>query len=149
MRYNYGQYDGQEFPTPESLFAYDQIFDFILAYGDQALEAMRQLQDADAEILEKLLQDGLLEKAAGRFRLTPRALTLMQRRALMEIFAQLPRGDREGHPTVHAGAGSERLEGTRPYQFGDPVSELDLLASLRQALARHQRRWPTGFTNPL
>ncbi len=136
MRYNYGQYDGQEFPTPESLFAYDQIFDFILAYGDQALEAMRQLQDADAEILEKLLQDGLLEKAAGRFRLTPRALTLMQRRALMEIFAQLPRGDREGHPTVHAGAGSERLEGTRPYQFGDPVSELDLLASLRQALAR-------------
>jgi uncharacterized protein with von Willebrand factor type A (vWA) domain len=33
--------------------------------------------------------------------------------------------------------GGERTEGTRAYQFGDPVSELDLTATLRNALQRH------------
>ncbi len=136
MRYKYGEFDGSEFPTPDSLFNYDRIFDFILEYGDNALEALNHLDAADAQILEQLIQDGLLDKSGGRFHLTPRAVNAMQRKALMEIFANLPRGSREGHPTTDAGAGAERLEGTRPYQFGDPISELDLTQSLRNALAR-------------
>ena len=136
MRFNYGEFDGSEFPTPESLFATDSIFDFILSYGDQALEALAKLQPADSDILEQLIKDGLLEKAAGKFRLTPRAINAMQRKALMEIFAHLPRGGRDGHPTTNAGTGAERLEGTRKYQFGDPISELDMLQSLRNAMAR-------------
>src|SRR5437868_257115 len=136
MKYAYGEYDGQEFPTPDSLFDYDQIMDFILEYGDKALDALEQLNPADAEILEKMLQDGMLDKVAGRYRLTPRAINQMQHRALMEIFAHLPRGTRESHQTTSPGAGAERLEGTKKYQFGDPISELDLNASLRNAVAR-------------
>ena len=136
MLFNYGEFDGSEFPTPESLFATDSIFDFILSYGDQALEALAKLQPADSDLLEQLIKDGLLEKTAGKFRLTPRAINAMQRKALMEIFAHLPRGSRDGHPTTNAGAGADRLEGTRKYQFGDPISELDMLQSLRNAMAR-------------
>ena len=33
----------------------------------------------------------------------------------------------EGHDTTHVGPGGERMETTRPYQFGDPVSEVDIL----------------------
>ncbi len=137
MRYKYGEFNGQDFPTPDSLFDHDRIFDFILAYGENALEALNNLSPADAEILDQLIKDGLLDKAGGRFHLTPRAVNAMQRKALMEIFAHLPRGSRDGHPTTHAGAGAERLEGTKLYQFGDPVSELDLTASMRNALARN------------
>lgn len=137
MRYKYGEFDGQDFPTPDSLFDHDRIFDFILAYGENALEALNNLSPAEAEILEQLIQDGLLDKAGGRFHLTPRAVNAMQRKALMEIFAHLPRGSRDGHPTTNAGAGAERLEGTKLYQFGDPVSELDLTQSMRNALARN------------
>ena len=136
MRYAYGEYDGEDFPTPDSLFGYDQIMDFILEYGEKALDAMDKMDPADAEILEKLLKDGMLDKVAGKYRLTPRAINAMQRRALMEIFAQLPRGSREGHPTTNPGAGADRLEGTKKYQFGDPISELDLNATLRNAVAR-------------
>ena len=136
MRYTYGEFDGSEFPTPDSLFANESIFDFILTYGDQALEAFAKLQPAEADILEQLIKDGMLEKAAGRFRLTPRAINAMQRKALMEIFAHLPRGSRDGHPTANAGAGADRLEGTRKYHFGDPISELDMLQSLRNAMSR-------------
>jgi uncharacterized protein with von Willebrand factor type A (vWA) domain len=136
MRYAYGEYDGQEFPTPDSLFNYDQIMDFILEYGENALDAMNNMNPADAEILEQLMQEGMLDKVAGRYRLTPRAVNAMQRKALMEIFSQLPRGSREGHPTTNPGAAADRLEGTKKYQFGDPISELDLNATLRNAVAR-------------
>ncbi len=137
MKYAYGEFDGQEFPSPDSLFDYDQIMDFILEYGEKALDALDQMNPADAEILEKMIKDGLLDKAAGRFRLTPRAINQMQRKALMEIFANLPRGSRESHPTQNPGAGAERLEGTKKYQFGDPISELDLNATLRNAMQRN------------
>ncbi len=92
MRYAYGEYDGQEFPTPDSLFDYNQIMDFVLAYGDKALDALAKLNPEDAQMLEKLMQEGMLEKVAGKFRLTPRAINAMQHKALMEIFANLPRG---------------------------------------------------------
>jgi len=136
MKYAYGEFDGEEFPTPDSLFDYDQIMDFILEYGDRAMEALEKMNPADAEILEKMIQEGMLEKAAGKFRLTPRAVNQMQRKALMEIFAHLPRGSRESHPTANPGAGAERMEGTKKYVFGDPISELDLNASMRNAMAR-------------
>jgi uncharacterized protein with von Willebrand factor type A (vWA) domain len=82
------------------------------------------------------MDEGMLDKVAGRYRLTPRAINAMQRKALMEIFTQLPRGTREGHPTTNPGAGADRLEGTKKYQFGDPISELDLNTTLRNAVAR-------------
>jgi Ca-activated chloride channel homolog len=136
MHYAYGEYDGHEFPTPDSLFDYDKIMEFILEYGDKALDALSQIAPADAEILEKMMQEGMLDKVAGRYRLTPRAVHAMQRKALMEIFSHLPRGARESHPTSNPGAASERLEGTKKYQYGDPISELDLNATLRNAVAR-------------
>jgi Ca-activated chloride channel homolog len=55
----------------------------------------------------------------------------------MEVFANLRQGQREGHPKVTAGQGGERIEGTKPYQYGDPVSELDLHTTLHNALTRH------------
>ena len=148
MKYFYGEFDGQEFPTQDQLFGFDQLMNFIMQYGDQALKAIEQMlqnpkDEAQSELLEQLIEEGLLDKdGKGKLRLTPRAVTRMQRRALMEVFANLRAGQREGHEKVTPGQGGERIEGTKPYQFGDPVSELDLHQTLRNALARH------GLPNP-
>src|SRR5262249_36115413 len=69
-------------------------------------------------------------------KLTPRAIGRMQRKALMEVFANLREGQREGHEKITPGLGGERIEGTKQYQYGDPVSELDLHATLHNALSR-------------
>jgi Ca-activated chloride channel family protein len=50
---------------------------------------------------------------------------------------QPPQGQREGHEKITPGLGGERIEGTKPYQYGDPVSELDLHQTLHNALTRH------------
>jgi uncharacterized protein with von Willebrand factor type A (vWA) domain len=142
MKYFYGEFDGQEFPTQDKLFGFDQLMDFILQYGDQAMKALEQMMQnpkdqAQSDLLEQLLQDGILDKdGQGKLRLTPRGVGRMQQKALMEVFANLKQGQRDGHEKVTAGAGGERIEGTKTYEFGDPVSELDLHATLRNAIQR-------------
>ena len=89
-------------------------------------------------MLEQLLKDGMLDKdGKGKLQLTPRSINKMQRRALMEVFANLRQGNREGHEKITPGLGGDRIEGTKPYEYGDPVSELDLHQTLHNALTRH------------
>src|SRR4051812_4150946 len=143
MKYFYGEYDGEEFPTQDKLFSFDQMMEFIMQYGEQALKAIEQMMkdpknEQQSELLEQLLKEGMLDKdGKGKLRLTPRGIGRMQRRALMEIFSNLRQGTRDGHEKVTPGQGGERIEGTKPYQYGDPVSELDLHQTIRNALARH------------
>jgi uncharacterized protein with von Willebrand factor type A (vWA) domain len=143
MKYFYGEYDGQEFPTQDKLFGFDQLMQFIMQHGEQALKAIQQMMndpenEQQSDMLEQLLQDGMLDKdGKGKLRLTPKAIGRMQRKALMEVFANLRQGQREGHEKITPGLGGERIEGTKPYQYGDPVSELDLHQTLSNAIARH------------
>ena len=143
MKYIYGEYDGQEFPTQDKLFGFDSLLQFILQHGEQALKAMEQMMSDPekgeySDLLEKLLEEGMLDKdGKGRLRLTPRLITRMQQKALMEVFSNLRQGQREGHEKTTPGPGGERMDGTRPYQFGDPVSELNLHQTMTNALARH------------
>ena len=45
MKYFYGEFNGEEFPTQDKLFGFDQMMDFIMQHGEQALKA----HGADAE----------------------------------------------------------------------------------------------------
>lgn len=143
MKYFYGEFDGEPFPSQDKLFGLNELMDFIMQYGEQALKAIEQMMkdpenEAQSDLLEKLLQEGMLDKdGQGKLRLTPRAVTRMQQRALMEVFSNLRQGNREGHEKVTPGAGGERIDGTKPYQYGDPVSELDLHQTIHNALTRH------------
>src|SRR5258707_10035111 len=109
MKYFYGEFDGQEFPTQDNLFGFDQLMQFIMQYGDQALKAIEQMMNdpknqEQADMLAQLLADGMLDKdGKGRLRLTPRAVTKMQRKALMEVFANLRNGQREGYERITPG----------------------------------------------
>ena len=77
MKYFYGEFDGEEFPTPDKLFGFDQLMQFIMEHGEQALKAIEQMMndpknEAQSDMLEQLLKDGMLDKdGKGRLRLTP------------------------------------------------------------------------------
>ena len=105
MRFVYREWDGTEFPTQDHLSQFDHFLDYLMDYGQQAMEALRQLEldPEQAELLEKWIEEGLLERSGARFRLTPRAINSMQRKALMEIFRDLKPGAVEGHETTLRG----------------------------------------------
>src|SRR3954467_478366 len=143
MKYFYGEYDGQPFPTPDKLFNFDQLMNFIMQYGEQGLKAIQKMMNdpetaQQSDLLEQLLKEGMLDKdGKGKLRLTPKAVGRMQRKALMEVFANLREGNRDGHEKNTPGLGGERIEGTKPYEFGDPVSELDIHQTLHNAMVRN------------
>jgi uncharacterized protein with von Willebrand factor type A (vWA) domain len=138
MRYRYTEWDGTEYPTQEHLGLFQNIMNFVLQHGQEALDALEQVEDDEEyqKMLQQLIEDGLLEKTGATWRLTPRAINAMQRKALMEIFKNLRKGIRDGHDAMETGRDGERAEGTAKYQFGDPVSELEPSAILRNALRR-------------
>ena len=145
MKFNYGEFDGDEFPTQDGLFGSDQLMQFMMRHGEDALDAMQQIMEnpegADPDVkefIEQMLKEGQLEKdEKGKLRLTPKAVTGMQQKALLEVFENMDRGSRDGHRKVTPGTGGERIDGTKPYQFGDPVSEIDLHKTLHNSLHRH------------
>ncbi len=144
MKYFFGEFDGSEFPTQDGLFGSDQLMKFMMRHGEDALDAMQNIMEnpegADPDIqefIEQMLKEGQLEKdGKGKLRLTPKAVTGMQQKALLEVFEHMNTGRRDGHRKVTPGPNGERIDGTTPYQFGDPVSEIDLHATLHNALHR-------------
>jgi len=138
MRFVYQEWDGQEFPTQEHLQQFAQLLEFVLEYGDDALRSLRDLEDdpEGRKLIEKWIEEGLLDKIGAKFRLTPRAISSMQRKALMEVFRGLKANSPEGHESQTVGTGGERLEGTKAYQFGDSINEIDLNITLRNAVQR-------------
>ena len=138
MRFIYQEWDGSEFPTQEHLSQFAGFLDYVMEYGDQALDALRRaaLDPEQRKLIEQWIDEGLLEKIGARFRLTPRAIGSIQRKALMEVFKNLRADSSEGHETTQTGVGGERGEGTKPYRFGDAVSDIDLNATLQNAVMR-------------
>jgi uncharacterized protein with von Willebrand factor type A (vWA) domain len=142
MKFSYSEFDGQGFLSPDQLFPQPAVMNFILQYGEQALDAMQNLEDEDEQqYIQALIDAGLLEEYEDedgntKLRMTGRMVRGFQHRALLDIFADMRKGAREGHQTRSHGRTTERADGTKAYEFGDPISELDLGQTLRNAIAR-------------
>ena len=100
--------------------------------GDDAAQSFDQLQQ-----LVKTLEDaGYLERKGSKLELTPRGLRKIGQKALQDIFQQMKR-DRFGkHEAERRGAGGERTDETKLYEFGDPFL-LDLRETLMNAIERN------------
>ncbi len=143
MKFSYSEFDGdQSFLSPDELFAPPQVMNFILQYGQEALDAMAEFDDPDQQqFVQQLIDAGLLEEYKDeqgnrKLRMTNRMIKGFQHRALLEVFENLKKGSRDGHTTRQAGRTNERSDGTRPYQFGDPLSEIDLGTTMKNVAAR-------------
>lgn len=145
MKYAYGEFEGESFPTPDSLFPPPKVVQFILQHGEKALDAMDQVEgEQEKQFIQGLIDAGFLERdpATGELKLTPRMLQGIEHRAFLDMFANMQRGPRDGHATTSSGRSDERVEGTKPYEFGDPLSELDVGATMRNAFRRVSEEGP-------
>src|SRR2546425_666809 len=99
-------------------------------------DMMRSLFMQDERLEAALAQlAGHLERRGDRLELTARAIRKIADKALRDIFAHLKR-DRFGrHVVSHRGAGGDRTDDTKPYEFGDPFL-LDLKETLMNAVER-------------
>jgi uncharacterized protein with von Willebrand factor type A (vWA) domain len=112
--------------------------------SDLDVDALRRVLGNDAaedaerlrRLAERLEEAGYLDRKGPAWELTPRAIRKIGQKALAEIFGQLRR-DRAGrHPAERRGAGGDRADEAKRYEFGDPFL-LDLRGTLGNALARN------------
>jgi uncharacterized protein with von Willebrand factor type A (vWA) domain len=98
--------------------------------GEDAARSLQRL----AELSKLLAEAGLLEHREGRLELTPKGLRRIGRNALADLFTRLSKDRLGGHAADASGAGHERSEESKPYEFGDPFN-LNIERTLRNALA--------------
>lgn len=145
--YQYSRWDGsQQFQPQSADKLFDQLADYLMHYGDEALEALRRLPAEQADVLEQLLQRGYVEQdMQGRFRITPKGLRRVEHKALEALFAVRQRDAVGRHETDFRGQGQPRLDESRPYQYGDPVSQLNGHETLKNAIARQGPQTPIAI----
>jgi uncharacterized protein with von Willebrand factor type A (vWA) domain len=99
--------------------------------GDESAEDVRRLQN-----LVKLLEDaGYVEKRGKRLEVTPRGMRKIGQKALTDIFSHLKKDRVGNHVTDRRGAGGDRTDDTKEYEFGDPFL-LDLRGTLMNSVRR-------------
>jgi uncharacterized protein with von Willebrand factor type A (vWA) domain len=103
--------------------------------GDvERLSALQQqIQNYLREMAER---QGLEQGKRGGFQMTPKAMRLFQGKLLERIFAQMQPSQRGRHQGPVVGEGATELQGTKPYEFGDSVTHMDIPGSLVNAMIR-------------
>jgi uncharacterized protein with von Willebrand factor type A (vWA) domain len=97
-------------------------------------ELQRQIQEYLRQMAE---QQGLEQAQRGGFQMTPRAYRLFQSKLLTKIFEQIQAsrsGRHADRPVV--GEGATEMQQTKPYEFGDSVTHMEIPASFVNALLR-------------
>ncbi len=131
-----------EFATLMALFQHL----LLQANGDveRTLQYMKRLQelgyiDGKADLAgfrQSLEEQRVIHSEPGFPVLTRKGERMIRQDALNRIFNNLKRGGFGEHRTPLAGDGGERLPETRPYQFGEEVSALDVQRTLHNSLIR-------------
>jgi uncharacterized protein with von Willebrand factor type A (vWA) domain len=141
--HEYSRWDGSQQFSPQSADQlFDQLSQYMLDYGEELLDNLAQWQEEHPDIVDMLVRRGYVERdKEGKFRVTPRGVRRVENKALETLF-DVRGKDRLGrHDTDFRGAGQTLHEESKPYEFGDPVSNLNLHETLKNAL---QRRAESG-----
>jgi uncharacterized protein with von Willebrand factor type A (vWA) domain len=100
---------------------------------EQLAALQQQIEDYLHEQAEK---QGLESDGNGKYRLTPKAMRLFQSKVLTKIFSDLQASRSGRHPDAVAGEGAVESPRTKPYEFGDSIAQMDIPASMVNALLR-------------
>ena len=136
--FEFSRWDGTQQFTPQSA---DKLFDefsqYMLDYGEHMLDHLEQFEEEHPDLVEMLTKRGYVERdSEGRYIVTPKGIRRVENKALEELF-DVTRQDKLGrHDTQFRGAGQTVHEESKPYEYGDPVANLNMHETLRNALYR-------------
>lgn len=118
------------------------------ADGEQ-MDELAQLQRQVEQMLQQMAEQQGLEKTQRGYQLTPQAYRLFQGKLLERIFSQLQASRSGRHQGPIVGEGAVELQTTKPYEFGDSITQMDMPQSLINALLRTTAERITAPGTPL
>jgi len=109
--------------------------------GRDASDALDHLE----QFTDTLKEAGLIDRTGDEVNLSPRALALIGRSLLREMFPKEMSGRIGQHETPRAGWGTEPSGELKSYEYGDPF-RLSLEATLKNAIVRNGPKTPILLT---
>ncbi len=100
------------------------------------MDKLTQMQRQVEELLRHMAEQQGLERGKQGYQLTPKAYRIFQGRLLEKIFSQLQQSRTGRHQGPIVGEGAVELQQTKTYEFGDSVANMDIPASLVNAMLR-------------
>jgi uncharacterized protein with von Willebrand factor type A (vWA) domain len=110
--------------------------------SEQQLDDLRRLAEQIREYIRHLAEMQGLEKGPEGYRLTPKAFRIFQGYLLERIFSKLDAARTGRHQGPIVGEGAIELQQTKPYEFGDSLTNMDIASSFINALVRQGPRLP-------
>jgi uncharacterized protein with von Willebrand factor type A (vWA) domain len=136
--YRFSKFDGSEQFSPQSADElFDQLTEYMMQYGDEVLDQLDDWEVTNPEVLEMLMKQGLIDKdSEGKYVVTPKGIKRVEMKSLEELFNVGRKGQIGKHDTEFRGAGETRHEESKPYEYGDPISDLNMHETLKNAIMR-------------
>lgn len=101
------------------------------------VEQLGALQQMIQEYLKAEAERQGIEQSKQGFQLTPKAYKLFQAKLLSQIFEDLQASRSGRHQGPVIGEGAVEMQQTKPYEFGDSVTHMDMPGSLINAMIRN------------
>ena len=109
----------------------------------EAIADLNKFQEQIQQYLKDIMEGQGLANQQGKIQLSPKAYKLFQGRLLQTIFSNLQASRSGRHQGPIDGEGVVEMQRTKPYEFGDSVSQMDIPSTLINAMLRQ------GDTRPL
>ena len=100
------------------------------------IERLQELQRMVENYLRDMAERQGLISENGAFQLTPQAYRLFQGKLLERIFSNLQASRTGRHQGPVVGEGAVELQQTKPYEFGDSLTNMDIPQSMINAMLR-------------
>jgi uncharacterized protein with von Willebrand factor type A (vWA) domain len=100
------------------------------------IEKLRELGQQIEDYIRELARQQGLERNAHGYQLTPKAYRIFQGRLLDRIFSNLEAARTGRHQGPVIGEGAVEMQQTKPYEFGDSVTNMDIPGSMVNAMIR-------------
>jgi uncharacterized protein with von Willebrand factor type A (vWA) domain len=101
------------------------------------MEQLGALQQQIQDYMREMAERQGLEQGKHGYEMTPKAYRLFQSRLLTEIFSVLQASRSGRHQGPIIGEGAIEMQQTKPYEFGDSVTNMDIPGSLINAMLRN------------
>jgi uncharacterized protein with von Willebrand factor type A (vWA) domain len=110
------------------------------------VEQLGELHRQVNEYVQHLAEEQGLRHSERGYQLTPKAYRMFQGRLLERIFSDLEAARSGRHQGPIAGDGAVELTVTKPYEFGDTITQMDIPATLVNAMIRQGAQLPIRVT---
>jgi uncharacterized protein with von Willebrand factor type A (vWA) domain len=110
------------------------------------MQKLAELQQQVQNLLREMAEEQGLQREGKHFQVTPKALRLFQSKLLERIFSDLQAAKTGRHAQAILGEGAVEMQTTKPYEFGDSLTQLDLPQSFINALLRGGQHLPIRLT---